>query len=157
MTPLEIAAEVAEAELETAEYEEQRKARREAYLATLTKDARYYSRHKAKRKCDTAMRRAENANAIPHWLTEKHKRQILAVYEEAERLTEVTGILHEVDHLVPLFGQNRSGEVIIRGLHVPWNLRAIPRSLNRKRGDWFYIRDAECGIASSDGDDEIPF
>ncbi|MFV0513487.1 MAG: hypothetical protein ACK5MY_07635 [Jhaorihella sp.] len=69
----------------------------------------------------------------------------------------MTGILHEVDHLVQLFGQNKSGEIVIRGLHVPWNLRAIPRSLNRKRRDWFYIRDVEGGIASSDGDDEIPF
>lgn len=157
MTPEQIAAEVAEAERETAEYEGQRKARHEAYLTTLTKDARYYARHKAKRKCDTAMRRAEKANAVPHWLTEKHKRQILAIYEAAERFTEMTGIEHEVDHLVPLFGQNKGGEVVIRGLHVPWNLRAIPWSLNRKRGDWFYIRDAEGGITSSDGDDEIPF
>lgn len=157
MTPEEIAAEAAEAERETAECEAQRKARREAYLATLTKDARYYARHKAKRKCDTAMRRAIKANAVPRWLTEGHKRQVLDIYEEAERLTEVTGILHEVDHLVQLFGQSQSGEVVIRGLHVPWNLRAIPRSLNRKRGDWFYVRDAEGGIASSDGEDQVPF
>lgn len=157
MTPLEIAAEAAEAERETAENEALRKARREAHLATLSKDARYYARHKAKRKCDTAMRRADSAKAVPRWLTDEHKQQILAVYEEAESLTEVTGIEHEVDHLVQLFGQNKFGEVVMRGQHVPWNLRAIPRSLNRKRGDWFFIRDAEVGVFSCDGDEEIPF
>lgn len=101
----------------------------------------------------------QNSADLEHalWMTEAHKKQILAVYEAAERLTEVTGIEHEVDHLVPLFGQNKGSEVVIRGLHVPWNLRAIPRALNRKRGDWFYVRDAEGGIASSDGDDQVPF
>jgi CheY-like chemotaxis protein len=38
-----------------------------------------------------------------------------------------------------------------------WNLCAIPQSLSRKRGDWFFIRDAQAGAFSCDGQDEIPF
>lgn len=67
------------------------------------------------------------------------------------------GIEHEVDHLVQLSGQNKFGEVVMRGQHVPWKLRAIPGSLNRKRGDRFFIRDAEVGVFSCDRDEEIPF
>ncbi len=78
-----------------------------------------------------------------------------------------TGIPHEVDHIVQLVGKNKTGEQVICGLHVPWNLRAIPWKLNRDRGDRFYIADAERDdrtdaekLASFDahvGDDEIPF
>ena len=63
MTPAEVAAEAAEADRETAEYEAKRKAEHKAGLAKLTKDARYYRTHKAKRKYDTAMRRA----SAPAW------------------------------------------------------------------------------------------
>ena len=155
MTPAEIAAEADEAERETLEFEAKRKADRQAYLATLTKDARYYQTHKAKRKYDTALRRAIEANAAPSWLSDDQMAQILAIYDQAERLTEVTGIEHEVDHLVPLYGQNKAGDVIIRGLHVPHNLRAIPRSLNQMRGAWWFIPEAERD--TSDGNGEFAF
>lgn len=168
MATAEVAAEAVEAARETAKCEAKRKAEHQAGLTKLPKDARYYRTHKAKRKYDAAMRRACEANAVPQWLADEHKAQILAIYEQAERLSEITGIEHEVDHLVPLYGQSKAGEVVIRGLHVPQNLhfRAIPRSLNQKRGAWWFIRDAERDVSSDNGeafygfetpDDEILF
>lgn len=71
--------------------------------------------------------RASRRNATPSWLTEEHWQQIRAVYAEAERLTSETGIPHEVDHIVPLQGRT------VCGLHVPWNLRAIPKVQNNRR------------------------
>jgi hypothetical protein len=70
-----------------------------------------------------------------------------------------------VDHIVHLFGKNKAGEQVISGLHVPSNLRAIPKSLNRKRGDWFYVIDAEsevqgtseCFGFETDEDNYIPW
>ena len=54
---------------------------------------------------------------------------IRAVYDEAARLTEETGILHEVDHWVPLRHPN------VCGLHVDWNLRAIPKRCNMQKSN----------------------
>ena len=48
-------------------------------------------------------------------------------YESARRVTQCLGIPHEVDHIVPLQGET------VSGLHVPENLRVIPRSLNRSK------------------------
>lgn len=47
-------------------------------------------------------------------------------YKEARRLTEETGIKHEVDHIWPL---SRGGP------HLPWNLRVITAEENRKKGN----------------------
>lgn len=154
MPPERVAAEAAEAELETLAYEALRKAEWEAWVASLpTKHQRYYHRNKVQRSFEAAMARAKKLDAVPDWLTDAHRRQIFEVYEAADALHDATGIPHEVDHIVQLVGKNKAGELVICGLHVPWNLRPIPRSLNRKRGDWFYI--AGCERLDPNSDDEI--
>ncbi len=136
MTPEQVAAKAAEAEREALAYEALRKAEWEAWVASLpTKHQRYYHRNKVKRSFETAMTRAKKLDAVPDWLTDAHRRQIFEVYEAADALHDATGIPHEVDHIVQLVGKNRAGEPVICGLHVPWNLRPIPKSLNRKRVD----------------------
>lgn len=74
-----------------------------------------------------AARRARVLQATPAWLTQEHWAQIRSVYAEAQRLAKETGIPHDVDHIVPLQGKT------VCGLHVPWNLRAIPRDENNRR------------------------
>ena len=66
--------------------------------------------------------------ATPPWACFKAIRE---VYREADRLTEKTGVKHNVDHIVPL------NHPRVCGLHVAWNLRAIPAGPNMaKSNNW---------------------
>lgn len=170
MTREEIEAEAAEAERETAEYEAQRVAAREASLKAMTKDQRYYARNVAKRMADSAAYRAEDA--VPPWLTAEQEAANIAIYQQAVDLGEITGVPHAGDHIVPLVGICRktwkaTGErkQVVCGLHVPWNLRSIPLGINRDiKGEWFHsdwpepAREGDFGFElPDDGDDDIPF
>lgn len=64
--------------------------------------------------------------ATPEWADFD---KIQAIYEERDRLTQATGIPHHVDHIEPLAGR------LVCGLHVHWNLRAIPATDNIKKGN----------------------
>ena len=64
--------------------------------------------------------------SCPPWVDRK---AIYALADEAKRLTEETGVLHVVDHIVPL---NHS---LVCGLSVPWNLRVVPWRVNASKGN----------------------
>lgn len=78
-----------------------------------------------------ANRRAKKLEATPKWLTKEQKLQIKQFYIDAARLTIETGILHHVDHILPLQGEG------IRGLHTPWNLQILAESENAKKNNSF--------------------
>lgn len=69
--------------------------------------------------------------ATPAW---GNKKAIKAFYSEANRLTNETGILHEVDHIVPIQGRK------VCGLHVEHNLQILPKVENVRKhasfSDW---------------------
>ena len=74
-------------------------------------------------------RRARKLQATPNWLTEGQKDQIRRIYKVREKVSVKTEVEHHVDHIVPLQGEN------VCGLHVPWNLRVIPKPLNLSKGN----------------------
>lgn len=76
----------------------------------------------------TRKRDAAKLNATPAWADFE---VIKDFYAEAARLTLETGILHEVDHIVPLQGKN------VCGLHVPCNLDVITKAANLSKGNRF--------------------
>lgn len=82
------------------------------------------ARHAARQKAREARKRL----AMPSWANELDYQ---TVYETAARLTKETGVKHHVDHIVPLKGR------LVSGLHVPWNLEAIPALDNFKKGNRF--------------------
>lgn len=65
---------------------------------------------------------ASKKNATPSWLTVEQIKKMELIYINCP-------IGYEVDHKVPLQGKE------VRGLHVPWNLRYLPISENRKKSN----------------------
>jgi len=104
-------------------YYETHKKKRTAYAKTWRKN------NPDKVAAGNARYRAQRLKAIPLWLSPVMKKEILAKYTEARILTESTGILHQVDHIIPLRGKK------VSGLHVPWNLQIIPAVENQKKSN----------------------
>lgn len=75
----------------------------------------------------TAKRRATKKNATPKWLSQFDKQYIRHLYIQARALTDLTGEVHEVDHVVCLQSD------LVCGLHVPWNLQILTKTENRKK------------------------
>ena len=60
-----------------------------------------------------------------------NKFAIKEIYNEARRLTEETGVLYEVDHIIPIRGE------LVCGLHVESNLRIIKWIDNNQKSNEF--------------------
>lgn len=76
-----------------------------------------------------ARRKAEMLLATPKWADVE---KIMSVYAEAARLTRETGIVHHVDHIVPMKSK------IVCGLHWEENLRVLTRSENCSKNNRYW-------------------
>jgi len=74
-------------------------------------------------------------NNLKHYITPKwaNKSTIKKIYEDADRITQETGIKHQVDHIIPV----RSP--LVCGLHVENNLRIISAVENISKSNSFVI------------------
>ncbi len=65
---------------------------------------------------------ASKLNATPPWLTKEQLKEMTLFYVNCPEG-------HEVDHIIPIRGEN------VCGLHVPWNLQYLTISENRKKSN----------------------
>lgn len=82
-----------------------------------------------------AKRRANKKKALPAWA---NLEAIKKIYQEAVRLTKITGIPHEVDHIYPLQSK------YLCGLHVETNLQILTKQQNLTKGNRTWPRQLEC-------------
>lgn len=109
------------------------KKRSELYLANLDENRaarrKYYQQTKQEYYVRKAKRRASELDRTPSWLTKEDFNTISLFYHIAKLKQEITGIPHEVDHIIPLQGKT------VCGLHVPWNLQILTQKENRKKAN----------------------
>jgi len=105
---------------------EKRKERSESINA---KQRKYYRNNKQYYITKGHLRAKGVRQAKPKWLTDDHLFMIAEIYELRDLRSKLTGVVHHVDHIVPLRGQNCCG------LHVPWNLQVIPAQDNLKKSN----------------------
>lgn len=87
----------------------------------------------AKAIANAAKYRLGKAKRTPCWLTEDDFWIMEQAYELARLRTELFGFKWEVDHEIPLRGR------LVSGLHVPDNLRVIPKQVNRDKSNRFVV------------------
>jgi 23S rRNA maturation-related 3'-5' exoribonuclease YhaM len=80
-------------------------------------------------KADKARRKEYVKKATPKWLSPFQLEVIETIYMMAELRTKMFGIKYNVDHIIPLRGEN------VCGLNVPWNLETITEEENLKKGN----------------------
>lgn len=88
------------------------------------------------------------AGEIPAWVSNSHRKdyiikivlsilpwvdqkELLRLNAEAARITKATGILHSLDHIVPVTHPR------VCGLTVPWNLRIMPHKVNMAKSNFW--------------------
>lgn len=110
--------------------EKSRQQNREYYQQNREKRIRksvdYARKNRAKANATKKKYKLAKEKACPPWVSFSRDLcdQITYFYEEARRKTETTGVVHHVDHIVPIQGKT------ICGLHVPWNLQVLTAAEN---------------------------
>lgn len=84
------------------------------------------ARYRQYRRVRLAARRALLLNATPAWADSGDTQR---VYELADYMQRIDGVVRHVDHIIPLCGKN------VCGLHVANNLRVATAEENRRKGN----------------------
>ena len=110
-------------------YQENKEQHRKNDKAWIAKNIHWYKSH---RLAYGRTRKIHRKKATPQWADME---AIVAIYDERARITEETGIMHHVDHIIPLKGET------VSGLHVHTNLQILPMFDNLSKGSNFSADD----------------
>lgn len=89
----------------------------------------YQKKNPAKVRYWAMKRHTAKLQRTPDWLSVDDLWMLEQAYELAVLREKATGVLYQVDHIVPLQGAT------VSGLHVPWNLQVIPAIENKRKGN----------------------
>ena len=106
-----------------AEYNKKNKEKMRAYYLD------WYSKNRHLVVEESVRYREAKSRNTPCWITESHVAQMRSIYFDRQIVSEQSGLMHHVDHIIPLRGKN------VCGLHVPWNMRIIPASENVRKSN----------------------
>jgi hypothetical protein len=81
--------------------------------------SRYQKNNKGKVNSRTAERYSSRMQRTPKWITKDDRWLMQEAYLLAQLRENTTGVKWQVDHIIPMRGQN------VSGLHVPSNLQVI--------------------------------
>lgn len=90
---------------------------------------RYKKANTAKGAADSALRRADKRQRTPCWLTDEDRELMEDIYALSQLRSEMTGVQHHVDHVIPLRGE------LVSGLHTPWNMQILTAADNVAKGN----------------------
>lgn len=96
----------------------------------LANSKEWYENNKSRKLETVTAREKRCVLATPIWAD---RELIKELYELARKLTEQTGIQHEVDHVIPLQGKN------VSGLHVLENLQVLTSEENRRKSNKYEV------------------
>lgn len=108
---------------------------RQWYLDNREQRRNWCKQNPEKARANTSRRRARKKQATPPWANQD---AINAIYAEAVRLEQETGIKHHVDHIYPLQSK------YLCGLHVAENLQVIPESENLSKSNRTWPGQLDC-------------
>lgn len=109
---------------------EQNRIRRQAFPEYFREaNRKWKAKNPHKQLAYNGKRRAAKLLRTPKWLTPDDFFIIEEAYHLAKLRTQLLGISHHVDHILPLQGKK------VSGLHVPNNLQVIPAKLNLQKSN----------------------
>lgn len=92
----------------------------------LDKKAVFHSLNRSTRNRAKAVARSK-AFGVNVMLTEAERAAVDSIYREAEILSGITGIPHQVDHVIPLSSD------FLPGVHSPCNLQVVTANYNKRK------------------------
>jgi hypothetical protein len=90
---------------------------------------KYYERYPEKLRAKSSKYRAVKLDRLPKWITKEEESQIRSMYKLCRKISKITGIPHEVDHVLPLQGR------LVSGLHTISNLQIITKEQNATKSN----------------------
>ena len=100
---------------------------------------KYREDYPEKNAAKAAKYNAAKLRRIPSWSNEADLKAIKKIYARCRRINKLTGVEHQVDHVIPLQGKN------ISGLHHSTNLAIIPAALNGSKYNKWEFQEVHYG------------